>query len=138
MDGSGRITKRNRLYLQPIILFNTQLQRKNAFQGQTDVIATNTGPTAVSREATTSLVPSQQHTEQHQQPAKDKSAASPVPAPDTVIRMSDEDFDKGLTQAVQSVQNIHQNKDKRPEAAEDDNTRKKRVKFPTKRFIQQY
>ena len=55
MDGSGRITKRNRRYLRPIIPFNTQLQQNNDVPSQTHVISHDTGPTAVSREATTPL-----------------------------------------------------------------------------------
>ena len=93
----------------------------------------------------------------HAQPASDcplasatpKSGNKQLPAQDTheqTVRMTDKSFDDSLKQAVHNVQNIQQNKDKRPEAAsklpanqtQDTGTRTKLVKFSTKCFIEQY
>ena len=64
----------------------------------------------------------------------------------TTVRMSDKDFDDGLTTSVRNVLKASQNKGIQPEAdkqfprdtSNDANTRTKRVKFITKRFIQEY
>ena len=161
MDGSGRITKRNRRFLKPIVPFNTQLRQQINPKALTQPNISNTGPTAVSREATTSLESNQRQTGQQSQPAGVKSPAIQVSAPVTqTVHMSDSDFDDGLTTAVRNVlsqgqptvqdaNNSHQNKGKRPEAGQGRAPLcpkglsppirpTKRVKFPTKRFIQEY
>ena len=55
MDGSGRLSKRNRRFLRPILPFNEQLNTPIARPTITNSI--QTGPTAYSQEATT-LLPS--------------------------------------------------------------------------------
>ena len=62
-----------------------------------------------------------------------KSIPVQLPQPDThdqTVRMSDADFDAGITQAVKNVQ---QNKDK-----QDIDTQSKRVRISTKRYIHEY
>ena len=137
MDGSGRITKRNRRFLRPITPFNQQLQSKD------EANTINTGPSADSREATSSVTPSQPSTAK-QPVATDKSGHVQHIAPDTLPQsrpMTDKDFNALLTHAVQNVRNIPQQyKGTPPEAARNvpTNTQPKRVKFKTKRFIQEY
>ena len=119
IDGSGRLTKRNRQFLRPIVPYNPQLRPKdndktNTNANNSDVIDSNTGPSADSWEAPTSLLPSQRHTEQ-QPAAEPKSATSRIPAPDTrTVRSPGRDHSKETNDDDQTT--IHQNKDNRPRA----------------------
>ena len=147
LDGSGRISKRNRRFLRPILPYNEQLAPK---PNQTSANnSNNTGSTAESREATT-FQPNTQPSTTQQVVAVDKSGCSQAIAPDTLPQsraMSDDDFNAGLTKAVQNVCTIpHQNKGTRPEAGPgralpcpqdlSPPIRPTRVKIPTKRYIQ--
>ena len=148
MDRTGRITKRNRRYLKPILPFNHQLDNHLPLQTFPDELVrntvvtandlNNTGPTAVSREATTSS--SSSHTSKGQ-PAKgaDKSRTDRVTEPDTLPQsqpMSDDDFNRGLLKAARNVLTIpQQNEGTRPEAI---NHPTKRVRISTKRYISEY
>lgn len=117
MDGTGRLMKRNRRFLCPIIPFQqtqdnklplqqyqSELQRNDAAavpNGQNQLSNQfNTGPTADSWEASSSLQPSQLHSE-----AGQKVGNKQLSAPDTqTVMMSDKDFDHGLTRVVQCTQ----------------------------------
>ena len=101
----------------------------------------NTGPTAVKAGRPSS-------TAQQPQPAADKSTTRQLRETDTLsqeVRMSDRDFNDGLKRAVQHVQQSASSI--QPEAVAkspaiqlsqpDTSTRPKRVKFATKRFIEQ-
>ena len=169
MDGSGRTTKRNRRFLKPILPFNEQLRHRTANNANNNLstelvrstdtsspvnssdksddstMYSNTGPTADSREASSLLLQSQPQTDQ-QPAAAPKSGYKRVAAPDTQkqsVRITNERFDDSLNPSVQRVQNVHQYKDKQPEAASElpdnptveTNTRSKQVKFATKRYI---
>ena len=123
LDGTGRVSKRNRQFLRLIIPFHANNSNPNLH---------NTDPTAVSREATTPVTPSRLHSQPTAQPT-----AAKFSEPDTLPQcdpMSDEDFNKGLLKAAKNVSTIPQQKEgTRPEA-----TRSNRVRFATKRFIEQY
>ena len=84
------------------------------------------------------MLPDSQPSNDQPPTAADKSVTNQVPATDTLpqsVRMSDETFDAGLSDAVRNVlTNSQQNKGIRPEATV--HTRTKRVKFQTKRLIQ--
>ena len=86
------------------------------------------------------------HTENYVQPAASKFTTIRPSDADTLtteVQMSDSDFDDGLTRAVKNVQ---QKTDVEPTAVSklptnpvvDTNTRSKRVKFATKRYIQRF
>ena len=165
MDGTGRVTKRNRRYLKPILPFHKITADKLPLQNYDDEIqradsdfinaakdnpiddytSSYTGPTADSREASSSLGPRQQ-THGYPAAAKAKSTSVQLSEPDsadTLINMSDESFDKGLKQSVRNVQNAVKSTvlSKQPEAgksAHSTGVQGKRVKFQTKRYIQQY
>ena len=147
MDGSGRVTKRNRQFLKPIIPFTqpandrlplqqfpTTLQRENVANN-----AINTGSTADRREATT---PCTQRLRDFQ-----SSANNQPQEPDTLntqIQMSDSQFNEGLMRSVRNVQRVHQNTDTIPKSQEIQLPKTdtpaiigKRVRFPTKRLIEQ-
>ena len=164
MDGTGRLTKRNRRYLRPITPFSksqetllplqqsqNKLQRADVHVDHNQGLRfnhDNTGPTADRREATTSASASRHHTGQQTGAGAKSGSIQPV-APDTPTQslpMSDQVSNKGLTMSVRNVHNGHQNRAGQPEAADksrqdptaDQNTRTKRVKFATKRFIEQF
>ena len=128
MDGSGRVTKRNRQFLRPIIPFNQAQAQPNNF---------NTGSSADSREATTTAQSS--HDRDHQADTKDKSAPVILEEPDCLPQskpMSDQDFNDGLLRAANNVRNIpHQNRGNRPEPAQKIT---KRVRISPKRYIAEY
>ena len=154
MDGSGRKSKQNRQFLRPIIPFQNQdnynVHKQLPLQQFTNELNldamdntshSNTGPTAVSREASTPGKPA------------DRSYQIQVQEPDTLPQsepMSDQDFDDGLTKAVRSVRtNTQQNKGTGPGRAlpcprdlsppvSPTNTRNKRVRISTKRYIAEY
>ena len=148
MDGTGRITKRNRRFLRPIVPFLQQpdrlpLQRFNEELTRSDTDNTsilNTSPTADRREATTSCPQRLRDTL--------KSGKNQPTAPDTQdteIQMSDDQFNNGLMRSVRNVQRVHQNMDTPiPKShgnqllePDTQNTVTKRVRFPTKRLIEQ-
>ena len=147
MDGSGRITKRNRQFLRPILPYNLTFQS----QPMNAAKPLHSGPTAVSREATTPVTPSQQGN--HSQPTTSAKYREQDTLPQSEP-MSSKDFDEGLSQSVQRVlNNPHQNEGKRLEAGpgralpcprdlsppvSPKTTRSKRVKFSTKRYIKSY
>ena len=142
MDGTGRVTRRNRRYLKPIVPFNHQLDINLPLQTFSNELVRNTpanannndntGPTAVSREATTPVTPSQHHSQPTSQPT---TAAKSYP--DTLPQckpMSDADFDKGLLKAAKNLGIDPQQK----EGTGLEATRSKRVKFQAKRYIHEY
>ena len=77
--------------------------------------------------------------------AADKSPLNRLPHTDTLdteIRMSDDDFNTGLTTAVHCVQKDRDNQQlarqkSRTDPTPDTNTWEKRVKFATTRYIEQ-
>jgi hypothetical protein len=148
MDGSGRVTKRNRQFFKPILPFNqvsqAQPTQKSVNTANTELQKCNIsnqpandfhlGPSVDSREASTLL--SCRPSTGHPTAAKDKSGPVQVQAPDTQsVKMSDSTFDAGLSDAVRNVlNNAQQNKETRAEAAVHNRT--KRVRFPTNRLIE--
>ena len=88
------------------------------------------GPTAVSREASTPQPSQQLQTGQH------------ITAAQQNISIPDNDVNASLGRTVHNVQcSIHQNKDVQSEAAQNlttANNRPKRVKFSPKRFIKEF
>ena len=178
MDGSGRVTKRNRQFLKKIIPFIHHKDTKLPLQQfSTHLLrdpnipnhVTNTGPTADSREATTLRLNSQPPTDSQPTTAKSHCVQLPKPAKapvvsnqhhmpsnvyqnkdglmfntDQTVHMSDADFDKGLSTAVQNVldnnvrTNTVRNVPQHPKAGSNDEvTWSKRVKFKPQRYIQQ-
>lgn len=127
MDGSGRITKRNRQFLKQIFPYKTALQPHSSAQGngstkgksstivqlpQNNMSKSfNTGSTAdeAGRPCTTGA---------DRPAAKAKSPVNQLPytdTQDTEIDMTDATFDQGLTQAVYNVLS-DEITDKQPEA----------------------
>ena len=163
MDGSGRVSKHNRQFLKPILPFVSQDNVKlpnQTFDTQiihtspahddyntNESIINNTVPSSDSREATTPRQNKQLPTDAPavSTPVRKSKVQAPQPTskpvlePDTLPQsrpMSDADFNAGLSQSIQNIRNISpQNKGT---AQDNDNTRSKRVKFCTKRYIQQY
>ena len=138
MDGSGRVTKRNRQFVKPIVPFLSH--QPLTLPNQTfanELVRHNddyhlTGPSADKAGRPSPLPLS------NSQGARAKSTPVQLQQPDTLPQckpMSDADFDAGLLDAAQRVRTIsHQNKG----PIDDTITRSKRVKFNTKRFIEQY
>ena len=136
MDGSGRTTKRNRQFLRPITPFNKTLQPQPQ---DNSTFTSNSGPTADRREATTTAP-------KRLRDIQSSGNIQPT-RPDTLtqIQMSDAEFDDGLIRSVRNVQRVHQNMDtpkpksqgNQPLEPDTQNTITKRVRFPTKRLIEQ-
>ena len=102
MDGSGRISKRNRQFLKKILPFKSSIA-PSVPENVSVQVPNNiySGPTAVQAGR-----PS--FTASNTEPAVVKSTPNQLPRPDTLdqeINMSDDDFDAGLTQAVYHVLN---------------------------------
>ena len=102
MDGTGRVTKRNRRFLRPIIPFGQEVQPGLPLQQYEGDFTRQ----------------DRQHQHEHNSKAQDDTST----VQDTEIQMSDADFDSGLTKVAQNVQR----------------EQPKRVKFQTKRYIQEY
>ena len=138
MDGSGRITKRNRQFLKPILpytkVISTQPAQRNSSIGLGNKTNSqpnnhiNSGPTAGSWEATSSVLVNQDKSGH----SKDNMMTDTLPQSDP---MSDADFNDGLIKSVQNVSTIPQKGGIRPEAQ---NNPSKRVRIATKRYISQY
>ena len=101
MDGSGRITKRNRKFLKQIFPFKRAITHTNTDPqtSSSNMQFSNqyhSGPTADKAGRPTSSAV-------QDTTAAAKSAASQLPAPDTEVRMSDADINAGLNQSVQKV-----------------------------------
>ena len=88
MDGSGRITRRNRRFLRKIIPFQQKQPAKLPLQQFYNDLVRDTAP--VNNAATTA--------EQKSLPV-----SNPHTNTQTEIHMSDSDFNTGLTNAVQRV-----------------------------------
>ena len=112
--------------LNSLNTYSQSTQNRSHNQGlvvPSDFNQSNTGPTAVSREASSPLQNSQQQSYK-------ATALVHRPDPfDQTVQMSDADFDAGLMHAAQ---NVHQNKDNQ------DTNRSKRVRINTKRYIAEY
>ena len=163
MNGSGRITKRNRRFLRPIIPFindkkqvdaniNSGQSADEAGRPRSDQLqATGLQQTAAAKSTTVQL--------SEQDSAKHNVQKSVHNNHDQTVRMTDQEFDKGLSRAVRNVLNVrdipqsvsknpHQNKGTGPGRAlpcprdlsppiSPTKARTKRVKFATKRYIAQ-
>ena len=155
IDGTGRITKRNRQFLRPIIPFNTKDTTTLPNQTFNDDLVRNdtpkpsdndydhlyTGPSAADtgRSTQESAVVQPVHNEFHAEYSAPRSDNIQLQAPDTQVQMSDKDFNDGLTNSVRKVQkSVQQKKGKQPEAAQNTNTRAKQVRFSPKRFIKEF
>ena len=141
MDGSGRVTNRNRQYIKRIMPYKSALAKANTRNNSHALVPvkrqiisqTNNAPCAGNVRQT--------------QPAGDKSAPIQLPAPDTwsqEVEMTDQIFDEGLTQAVYNTLNDEittvqpEAPVKLPTVQPAPNTRtSKRVKFAPNRLIEQ-
>ena len=128
MDGSGRITKRNRRYLRPIVPFIKD-SRLPLQQFETEL----------RRDSQPAESTSNVHDESNNG-SQTQLTQPPRPDPfDQSVRMSDAQFDAGLLHAADNVQ---KEGDKQPRAVvqmpTNPPTRSKRVKFETKRFIKEF
>ena len=141
MDGSGRVTKRNRQYIKRIMPYKSALAKANSKNNshalipvQRQIISDNNNAPCSGNARQT-------------QPAGDKSAPIQLPAPDTwaqEVQMTDQTFDDGLTQAVYNTLN-DEITNVQPEAAvklpsvqpAPDTRVSKRVKFAPRRLIEQ-
>ena len=159
-EGSGRVSKRNRQFLKPIVpfihkdthqlpnqTFDPTLLRNSQAQGQPDVFTSNnTGTTADSREATSTAHSGQYHTSR----LPTSTAKSTVNSEEQLLHTSDDVSHVGLTETVRKVHNnpptVHKSKVQNIQLGagnistnlpQDTNTRTKRVKFSTKRFIEE-
>ena len=120
MDGTGRITKRNRRFLKSIVPFhNTQDHQEKLPLQQFN--------NNLSRQST--------QTDDMATAAADKSPIKCLPHTDTPDT-ADDDFNTELPTAVQRVQQPARQKS-RTDPTPNTNTREKRVKFATKRYIEQ-
>ena len=156
MDGSGRVIKRNRQFIKPIVPFLSHQPLTLPNQTFTNELVRHnddsnlTGPSAGKAGRPSPLPLS------NSQGARAKSTLVQLSQPDTLPQshpMSDATFDAGWSHAVQRAQLSHQNKGSRPEAGprraplcpqglsppvSPTQTRSKQVKFNIKRFIEQY
>ena len=123
MDGTGRVTKRNRRFLKPIIPFHASNHHQEKLPLQQ--FDNNLARRPINTDAMTA--------------AADKSLANRLPDTDThntEIQMTGDDFNQGLTSAVQRVQkDTQQTSIQNPTS--DTNTWNKRVKFATTLYIEQ-
>ena len=151
MDGSGRITKRNRQFLKPILSVKSAIAKSAARHSQDNGIYD-------AQHNSTSLSPSNTHdsynynsstgetADKAGRPSPDPTRAQPagpkfttvqLPETDSMspeVSMTDEDFDEGLTRSVQNVlnQDIYNQ-----QAADQELRKSKRVKFATQRLIEE-
>ena len=130
MDGTGRISKRNRRFLRPIVPYNQQLAPQLPLQ---------TFPADLVRQPVNN--PGRVFHEVQDEFTSELRDKDNQFVQNTEIQMTDADFDAGLTDAVNNVQPT-----KQPTAAvklpsvqlsNTDNNRPKRVKFATKRYVEQ-